>query len=262
MPLTLSHPAAAIPIRRLLGRFGSLPALILGSMAPDFPYYLPVTFHRSVTHSLASVLWFSVPAGFAAFLVFDRVLKAPLRFLLPGPLRRRIPPSPPMPLGATPCLAVAASAAAGGLTHVLWDSFTHIDGWAVVRLPQLKAVVAHVAGSDFPVFKLLQLGCSVAGAVLMLFWVWQWARRTPAAAPEPAAPFPESTRAVVVVACLAVGLLAGFLIGTSRVPDPMTTSRALQSFLRHTVVASVAAAVSFLLAFALAWRTRARQPQA
>lgn len=261
MPLTFSHPAAAVPLRRLLGRFASLPALVLGSMAPDFPYYLPVSIHRTVTHTLASVVWFSVPAGLVAFLLFDRLLKAPLLFLLPTFVRRRVPPCKPVPLAPVQWLAICISTGAGAFTHVIWDSVTHVDGAAVARLPQLRLVLAHVAGIDFPAFKILQLGSSVAGAALLAFWIWRWVRRTPPALLEVEAPFPDSTRAVIVVACVAMGLIAGLAIGTARAPD-LTTARAFQTFLRHTVVSSVATTVAFLLAFSLAWKNRARQSSA
>ncbi len=62
MPFTLAHPAAAAPLRR----FGLvLSALVVGSMAPDFPYFLPGLPQDKFGHTLAGVFWFCVPAGLA-----------------------------------------------------------------------------------------------------------------------------------------------------------------------------------------------------
>ncbi|MSQ59664.1 MAG: DUF4184 family protein [Betaproteobacteria bacterium] len=40
MPFTIAHPAAALPLLRPLRGFGVLSALVIGSMTPDFPYFL------------------------------------------------------------------------------------------------------------------------------------------------------------------------------------------------------------------------------
>src|SRR5437762_2617545 len=38
MPFPLAHPAAVLPLRRYCPRFLSFPALVIGSIAPDFGY--------------------------------------------------------------------------------------------------------------------------------------------------------------------------------------------------------------------------------
>lgn len=66
MPFTLSHAAATLPIKWRLGPRADFAALAIGSMAPDFPYFLGLPVHRDVTHSLFGVLWFSLPVGMLA----------------------------------------------------------------------------------------------------------------------------------------------------------------------------------------------------
>ena len=56
MPLTTAHPVAAIPLRRPLGRLGVLAGLVIGSITPDLPLFLPLPVGRNAAHS------FDVPA--------------------------------------------------------------------------------------------------------------------------------------------------------------------------------------------------------
>jgi len=38
MPLPLAHPAAVLPLRRFCPQYFDCPALVLGSILPDFAY--------------------------------------------------------------------------------------------------------------------------------------------------------------------------------------------------------------------------------
>jgi len=257
MPLTFSHPAAAVPLRRLLGRFASLEALVLGSMAPDFPYYAFVSVPRNLTHTLSSVLWFSIPATFVAFVLFERLLRTPLLFLLPHSVRCRIPDRPPQRLTRALLLAVAVSGAAGALTHLAWDSFTHAGGAAVTHFPVFRTFVVEAGALKFPLYDLLQIASTLAGVVLLLAWVRRWIARTPPLPPRADAPFSPAMRPLLLfsggIVCLATGLAAGAL----RIPHTIS-AKALQNLLRASVVSGVAALVGVLVLFALAWRLRAR----
>lgn len=70
MPLTFAHPAAALPLLRPLGRYGSLSALVIGSIAPDLAFIVPIGASREQTHGLAALLTFSLPAGLLAYVLF------------------------------------------------------------------------------------------------------------------------------------------------------------------------------------------------
>jgi len=62
VPFTGSHPAAVLPFFRVL-----VPAaLVIGSMVPDLPYYLPSPVPGSVTHT-ATGSWFDLLVGIIAF---------------------------------------------------------------------------------------------------------------------------------------------------------------------------------------------------
>jgi hypothetical protein len=68
MPFPLAHPAAVLPLRRVQAL--CFPALVLGSLTPDFGY-LFADLSRLSHHLLGSLL-FCLPAGLLAYLQLIR----------------------------------------------------------------------------------------------------------------------------------------------------------------------------------------------
>lgn len=66
MPFTLAHPVAMLPFARRRVHF---PAMVIGSLAPDFVYFLH---GRAVPggHSLANLLWPNLPLCFAIYALY------------------------------------------------------------------------------------------------------------------------------------------------------------------------------------------------
>ena len=76
MAFTPAHAAAAVPLHRLLGSRAVLSALVIGSMTPDFAYFLPLGVRRAQSHSLVGrhpnlpvpgashLLWGTIIGGF------------------------------------------------------------------------------------------------------------------------------------------------------------------------------------------------------
>ena len=87
MPLTPAHAAAVVPLSRWK-RYFWLSPLAVGSMSPDFVYYLfPPHRWRSIGHSFWGLLLFCIPAGLAVLYAYHRFFKRPLVLLLPRALR-------------------------------------------------------------------------------------------------------------------------------------------------------------------------------
>jgi len=175
MPFTPSHIAAILPFART----PLLPAsLAIGSMVPDLPYFVPLPVEREFSHSLLGVPLVDLPMGIASLLFWVLVFRAPLldfapawlrrRFVLPGPWLRS---APALALGA---LLVLASLTVGIATHLVWDAFTHPDGWAVLRLAPLR----HEFGA-FTGYRWAQYGSSAVGLVVLGVWGAVWVRRVP-----------------------------------------------------------------------------------
>jgi len=63
MPFTLCHPALVVPLHRCVRRWTSLSALVIGSMAPDFVYFLPAGVDGVFSHSVPGLFLYCVPAA-------------------------------------------------------------------------------------------------------------------------------------------------------------------------------------------------------
>jgi hypothetical protein len=166
VPFTISHAAAVLPLQKT--RL-PLAALMIGSMSPDFAYFLPGEPLRELTHSIAGIFWFCWPISIALWFVFVRVLEQPTFALLPDRWHMKFAPSDRTLSFRT--LALASGAVlSGAATHILWDSFTHRGTAVVDALPALHAVAFHFHGWRIRWFMVLQHLSSVAGLLVLLVW--------------------------------------------------------------------------------------------
>jgi hypothetical protein len=164
MPFTLAHPAIVVPLARPWRDPVVLPALVVGAMSPDFEYFVYLQPLRTIGHDLIGIPLLCVPASMVVLWLFDRWMKAPLIRLAPRPLRLRLAAhSAPVLDGPRTWLVGAACAAAGALSHIGWDGFTHGDGWFVRLCPTLGATI----GGGPPVWKVLQHASTVVGLGLL-----------------------------------------------------------------------------------------------
>ncbi|MEV8533030.1 DUF4184 family protein [Streptomyces sp. NPDC051211] len=218
MPFTLSHAAAVLPAVRRDGR-GRGPlvasALVMGSFAPDMTYFTASVVpgamaFGSVTHSLTGVL--TVDALITAALVGCwLLLREPLAALLPAAWRGRayvLVRGARWPAGR-PSARLAVwfylSAVVGSLTHVVWDSFTHMDRYGTDMWPWLSGYYG-----GFPLYTYLQYGSSALAAGALVWFLVTALRRLPVSqAPEsvPVLGRSEWWGALALIAvCVAVGV--------------------------------------------------------
>jgi hypothetical protein len=180
MPFTLAHPAAAVP----LARFGlPLSALVVGSMAPDFPYFYRLSTSDQSGHTLLGLFTYCLPAGFVALLIYHKLLKRYVLSFLPAADRARL--SAEFRFGPiSRLLLIAIAIVLGAATHIAWDSFTHAHGWIVERLPMLQAWLFRAGRSDIRMYKVLQHGSTVVGLLLLCIWYRRWHQRSDQTVPS------------------------------------------------------------------------------
>ena len=150
MPFTGSHPAAVLPLIRW-----GLPAsaLVIGSMTPDLPYYLPMPVSAEVTHSWVGVIGVDVLLGAVAFIVWQALVGPAVVAFSPDGLRRRLVVPVPSGLGyhvGQPRRVALAAVALilGAATHVAWDSFTHRQMWGAEHVAWLAESHGRRLGSS------------------------------------------------------------------------------------------------------------------
>lgn len=224
MPLTIAHPAAVIPLVKLLGRDASLSALVIGSMCPDFPYLLPLGVVRMHTHEPLALLWFCLPVGLAAYGLFHVVLAPACASLLPRQIASRLPPA--IFRGRLPksnLAAVLLCLMTGAFSHLLVDSATHRDGLIVALSPFLQLYVGKFAGSKFYVCKILQHVLGIIGIVMIAIWIRDWMRRTPPASNADGIRIPRAVRIAGLCLLVAAPIGAGIIGGINEWPPPHRT---------------------------------------
>lgn len=222
MPLTFSHPAAVLPLARPLRKWSVPSALVIGSMVPDFAFFIPLGVTRTGSHSLAGLFWFCLPIGLVTYLIFHLFLKYPLVSLLPDAINRRLGHI----LGTTRLpnaswLAVSASLTIGALTHLIWDSFTHPGAPGVEAIPILRMEVFVIDTYHGYVCKLLQYFSSGLGLLILSIWSILWLRNTPPR-PNLILPMTNSERIKSTFAILALPLASGLFTAIVHFPNPIT----------------------------------------
>jgi hypothetical protein len=171
MPFTLAHPAAVLPLRHL--RYLRTAPLVIGALVPDTLYYVPHSFEehfrRVDTHSLAGSYTLDLPLG-VALLVVAVLLREPLTVLLPARARWLcLHALEPFQRSAREWLLAPPAILIGIWTHLLWDSFTHGDGWAVQHIALLGETVT-IGSYSGQVSHLLQYLSSVVGLLIVAVW--------------------------------------------------------------------------------------------
>jgi hypothetical protein len=252
MPFTLAHPAAVLPLTRR----GLVPsALVVGSMAPDFGYFITLRESRLFSHSLPGVFLLGIPAGFIVLWIFHAILKRPLLSLLTDSHQQRLAPFMTrfrfFPLRRF--LWIALSLLIGSLTHLAWDSFTHEDGWMVEQVPIFSTVIFTLLGTNFQVYKLLQYFCSVFGLGILVLWYWRWYQKADLQPVNPAASLPGFARQWIVGLMLlgAFGLACIFVAWKGPEIDSFYS---LRIFVVRMIVSGISSLWIEALVYSLFWR--------
>jgi hypothetical protein len=215
MPFTGSHPAAVLPLLR----WGMPPsALVVGSVVPDVPFYVPIPVSIELTHSLTGAVSVDLLIGAAAFVAWHAVLAPAVVALAPGGLASRLAaPVGPVRirrhLGSVGSVALTVlGLAVGVLTHIGWDAFTHAQLWGPRHLAWLSRTYGPLAG-----FEWAQHASSVVGAVAVGLWCRRWWRTRAQDPPDASATTPYRGRVligrVVLIACAVLGATVGLVAG-------------------------------------------------
>lgn len=216
MPFTLSHPAIAVLLKKLRPGWFSTSGLVIGSMAPDVPYFLKMDTGSDFGHTFAGIFLLDLPLSFLLAVAFHLWVRNPLIRHLPSPLDGKWADC----LGfdfmaylkrAWPAFAV--SAFAGTLTHLFWDVFTSPDGWVFYLSPAFFGRNIQVGPTELPLYRLIERAGSVFGLVFM---VWLLFKKPSSAAKSLASPV-EKLRywGKVMVVTLAVAFLILWLKSTN-----------------------------------------------
>ena len=134
MPFTFSHPAIVLPMTFLNRKWFSLTGLVIGSMAPDFEYFLRMKTSSNYSHTIAGIFWFDLPLVIILSFIFHNIVRNCLFDNLPVPLRLRVSTFKQFDWNKyfqKNWLIVIISILIGPFSLIFWDGFTHQHAYFV-----------------------------------------------------------------------------------------------------------------------------------
>src|SRR5688572_24696519 len=170
MPFTFFHPAIILPLTTLRRRWFSSTGLIIGSLTPDFEYFIRLKVESKYSHTLHGVLWFDLPLGILLCFIYHKLIRNSFIDNTPVFLKKRLSAFKSLDWTdylLSNYLAVIVSILIGAFSHLFWDSFTHEGAFFVTRLSFLETSLVFLNRS-FPVYKVFQHLSSVFGALIII----------------------------------------------------------------------------------------------
>ena len=172
MPFTFSHPAAVLPLNYLPKRWVSLTGLVVGSIVPDFEYFIRMRVLSIYSHTWMGLLWFDLPLGILLMYIYNKIIKDNLIDHLPMFLNRRFSAFRNSKSSHRNSLIIIISVIIGAASHLIWDSFTHPTGYFVLHMRLLKHNVV-LFQHTFLLYNILQQLSSLSGALIIIIAIWQ-----------------------------------------------------------------------------------------
>lgn len=167
MPFTFAQPAAVLPFLRCKKYHFS--ALILGSLSPDFVYFLGGSARFNIGHTFWGALLVNLPLCFVFYIIYIKIWRDVLRDYLPNMININCSGSLKISFGH-----FSLSALIGMATHLFLDAFTHQTGYFVVQFPILRT---HIGGLAW--FKWFQYSGGILGLTIFGVYMLIAAKRAP-----------------------------------------------------------------------------------
>lgn len=175
MPFTFSHPAIVLPLTFLPRRWFSMTGLVIGSLTPDFEYFLRMRIKSNYSHTIDGLFWFDLPLGLLLAFIFHNIVRDSLFDNLPTILKSRFSVFRQFDWNGhfkRNWIVVAISILIGAASHIFWDSFTHDHGYFVQTIPALQNSVDFL-GRQIPILKILQHSSTFLGGLVIAFAIYK-----------------------------------------------------------------------------------------
>lgn len=141
-------------------------------MAPDFEYFIRMKLEGRFSHTIPGIFLFDLPVGLFALAIFHGFVKQPLINNLPMYFNTRLQPLMNfnffdyfgkcfIPLVI--CLLI------GTASHIVWDGFTHYDGFFADHLSTLSKPIGINGFLELPLYRVLQHVSTAIGALIIFY---------------------------------------------------------------------------------------------
>lgn len=167
MPFTLSHIALALPLKK--AQQLSFTGLVVGSIVPDFEFYIQLKEGSQIGHTILGVLVFNLPLAIIICIIFHLLLRNLLIIHLPKSVRAKLLHNARfdwvnyMKMNK---LKLVISILLGCVMHIVVDQFTHEGSTLSIYLPLLNSKIDYLNRS---LNDILQLLLSMIGLYYVLF---------------------------------------------------------------------------------------------
>jgi SNF family Na+-dependent transporter len=205
MPFTFSHPAIILPLLKLSKNRLSATALVAGSMAPDFEYFLNFQMKQQHGHTLSGIIYYDLPIAILLCFAYHTLVRDAIIHYSPRILKSRwchfIDYDWKSRWQAS-WKVIILSAIIGIASHLFWDSFTHPHRFMTEHIPFLNYKLS-LLDASLSVHALLQVVCSILGLIAIGYALLK----------EPIKQeFRSGFRTKIIFWCLVLGLMLSVLI--------------------------------------------------
>ena len=148
--------------------------LIIGSIVPDFEYFMRMRIKSIYSHTWFGLFWLDLPLGLLIFFIYQKLVKDEIIDHLPTLLNQRFlrfkgkckkVNSPRY------FIVVSASILVGAISHIVWDGFTHPNSYFVSKLPLLSKIL-QVGAHQLSVYNIIQHTSTLIGAFVIAIVVF------------------------------------------------------------------------------------------
>ncbi len=153
MPVTPAHPALILPFTR--SRYFSATGLVMGSVSPDFEYFLKMGVSSTYSHTLGGLIYFDLPVTVFISCLFHLVVKKNFIYNMPLFFQKRwleVLHFDFLKYLREHWWVFVISALLGAASHIFWDSFTHNNTYFVRTVPFYKDTYVLFQGVKLPTF--------------------------------------------------------------------------------------------------------------
>lgn len=174
MPFTFAHPAITVPLHKKFYNKFDFTALVLGTMAPDFEYFIRFQALGEMGHTPLGFIYLNLPLVFILAYLWHTSVKKPFILSMPTILRNKLCYNVDEKYSINSIktfFIFVSSALIGMVTHVFWDSFTHGSGFFVELIPILRSTI-NIFGKEVLVYKILQHGSTLLGFLLIFIYMF------------------------------------------------------------------------------------------
>jgi hypothetical protein len=216
-------------------------ALVVGTFAPDFEYFLQLMPRGGFGHTLRGVFVLDLPLALLVLWVFQGYLKVPLTQLLPDGFQRRVAPylGEFRFFGWRRFAVIVASILLGIATHLLWDSFTHPTMWLYHHWLFLSRTVRLPLLGTAEYCKVFQHASTVFGIGVLVVWFTRWYRATEPCSGARRSPLATAQKARIIFIVAVIALLGGLLRPIVFIGLP-TGAAALERFAGQAAATAIA----------------------